>query len=57
MSFRQIVEKVLDDLYRPFNTTFGVTPDPDWERVFNWYEKRYLNPNSPMRRHRLRLKH
>lgn len=50
MTFRQIVEKVLSQLYEPFNTTFGVQPDPDWDRVYRWYEKRYLNPDSPMRK-------
>jgi len=46
MTFRQVIEKVLDDLYEPYNTSLGVPPDPDWDRIYDWYEERYLNPDS-----------
>lgn len=47
--FRQAVERALAKYYVPYNTTFGVPPDPDWERLYNFYEARYLNPDSPER--------
>jgi len=48
MTFRQTVEKVLGQLYKPFHTLYS-KPDPDWKRVMDWYTKRYLNPDSPMK--------
>lgn len=49
LKFREVVEKVLEQLHVPYNTTFDADPDPDWMRVYDWYEKRYLNPDSPER--------
>ena len=49
MTFRHVVEKVLSKLYVDYNMTLGADPDPDWDRIYDWYEKRYLNPDSPER--------
>jgi hypothetical protein len=47
--FRQAVERLLTKLYVPYHTPYA-EPDPDWDRVYDFYEKRYLNPDSPERR-------
>ena len=43
MNMRQIVEKVLIQLYVPYSSdelhpNYG-PPNPDWMRIYDWYEK------------------
>jgi hypothetical protein len=45
MTFRQVVEKALGMVYQPYNTSLDVQPDPRWMKIYDWYEKRYLNPS------------
>jgi hypothetical protein len=44
MTFREVVEKALAMVYEPYNTSLGVPPNPKWMEIYDWYERRYLNP-------------
>jgi hypothetical protein len=48
--FRKAVEAALTKYYVPYNTMFNAPPDPDWSRIYDFYEARYLNPDSPERK-------
>jgi len=54
MKFRQVVENALAKCYNPDTTlTNGGMHLPQMAqhtKVYDWYEKRYLNPDSPERK-------
>jgi len=45
MMFRQVVEKALNMVYNPDDNIRNAK----WNRIYDWYEARYLNPDSPER--------
>lgn len=54
MTFIKIVENALHKCYDPDMTyTNRGTHLPQmaqWQKIYDWYEKRYLNPDSPERK-------
>lgn len=54
MNFRKIVENALEQCYNPdmslTNRGMHLPQMEQWMRIYDWYEKRYLNPNSPERK-------
>ena len=54
MTFRKIVENALHKCYDPdmtyANRGTHLPQMAQWQKIYDWYEKRYLNPDSPERK-------
>lgn len=53
MTFREVVENALHKCYNPSEAYrcggLHLPQMAQWIKIYDWYEKRYLNPNSPER--------
>jgi hypothetical protein len=49
LSFVQVVENALDKAYESYDSSLDINIPQKWTTIYQWYNDRYLNPDSPMR--------